>query len=252
MDMPYRRRRLTTIIVIALLAIGGSAYDWLSSRPPDPVVNGQVASASTEQIQEQIKAVPQSTLAGNALETLAVKGRAPKTGYKRSQFGNGWADIGNCNMREQILGRDLSDTVYRSATDCTVMSGRLQYDPYTGTSIAFVRGPDTSDDIQIEHIVALSDAWQKGAQQLSADQRVQLANDPLNLLAVDGPTNNQKGDADAASWLPPNKDYRCKYIARQIAVKKKYDLWVTEAERNAMRTVLSACPTQELPSVIPS
>lgn len=247
--MPYRRRRFTAIAVMSLIAVGGAVYDWYSSQPPEPVVNGVVASASTEQIQQQVNANPDSSLAGNNLETLPVKGRAPKTGYKRSQFGNGWADAGNCNMREQILGRDLTDTVYRSPTDCTVMSGTLQYDPYTAKTITFVRGPDTSDDIQIEHIVALSDAWQKGAQQLDFNRRVQFANDPLNLIAVDGPTNNKKGDADAASWLPPNKDYRCKYIARQIAVKKKYDLWVTEAERNAMRQVLATCPQQELPTV---
>lgn len=247
--MPYRRRRFTAFAIMALFAIGAAAYDWYQSRPPEPVVNGVVASASTEQIEQHLQAAPDSTLAGNILETLPVKGRAPKTGYKRSQFGNGWADIGACNMREQILGRDLTDTVYRSPTDCTVMSGTLQYDPYTARTIPFVRGPDTSDDIQIEHMVALSDAWQKGAQLLTAQRRVQLANDPLNLIAVDGPTNNKKGDADAASWLPPNKDYRCKYIARQIAVKKKYDLWVTQAERDAMRVVLAGCPTQELPLV---
>jgi hypothetical protein len=247
--MPYRRRRFTAVVILVLTVISGSVYQNISSRPPGPVINGQVKSATAEQVQQELKAEPESNLAGNILETLPVKGRAPKTGYKRSQFGQGWADIGACNMREHILGRDLTDTVYKSPTDCTVVSGTLVNDPYTAKTIAFVRGPETSDDIQIEHIVALSDAWQKGAQQLSAERRVQFANDPLNLLAVDGPTNNQKGDADAASWLPPNKAYRCRYIARQIAVKKKYGLWVTEAERNAMRQVLAGCPKQEVPTV---
>ena len=111
----------------------------------------------------------------------------------------------------------------------------------------FVRGPGTSSDIQIDHVVALGDAWQKGAQQLSSAERYALANDPLELLAVDGKTNQDKGDGDAASWLPPNKSYRCAYVARQIAVKVKYKLWVTPAEYQAMATVLNDCPTQTTP-----
>jgi hypothetical protein len=101
--------------------------------------------------------------------------------------------------------------------------------------------------VQIDHVVAVSDAWQKGAQQWSPSKRVQFYNDPLNLLAVDGPTNSAKGDSDAASWLPPQKAYRCAYVARQVAVKSKYGLWVTSAEKTAIATVLSGCPTQQLP-----
>lgn len=238
-----RRRRIVAIIAIALVAVGGMWLQQKQSQPPLPVING----ATTAVIPGDIKT--DTTLAGNILETLPVKGRAPKTDYKRSQFGNGWADLGNCDTRNFILARDMVNVQYRSETDCTVMSGTLQYDPYTGKTIQFVRGPDTSSVVQIEHIVALSDAWQKGAQQLSKDRRVQLANDPLELLAVDGPANGKKGDGDAATWLPPNKDYRCRYIARQIAVKKKYDLWITTAERDAMRRVLAACPEQVVPHV---
>ncbi|CAG7637877.1 hypothetical protein E143388_07940 [Rhodococcus opacus] len=115
------------------------------------------------------------------------------------------------------------------------------HDTYTGTTISFVRGQDTSTAVQIDHVVALSDAWQKGAQQLSAEQRRDLANDPRNLQAVDGPTNGQKSDSDAASWLPPSKEYRCTYVSRQIDVKSLYNLWVTQAEKDAMIRVLQAC-----------
>jgi hypothetical protein len=104
-----------------------------------------------------------------------------------------------------------------------------------------MRGQDTSSGVQIDHIVALSDAWRKGAQQLNADQRKELANDPLNLLAADGPTNGAKGNKDAATWLPPNKAFRCEYVARQTAVKTKYRLWVTQAERNAIAGLLEGC-----------
>jgi hypothetical protein len=184
-----------------------------------------------------------------ALDKLAIKGRAPKTGYKRTQFGDGWRQVGLCDVRNHVLKRDMPDAKTRSDTDCTVTNGTLE-DPYTDKKINFVRGPGTSDDVQIDHVVALSDAWQKGAQQLSHEQREEFANDPLNLLAVDGPANQQKGDGDAATWLPPSKIYRCRYIARQIAVKEKYTLWITQAENDAMKRILSNCPDQLLPEVI--
>lgn len=247
--MIERRRRIAVIVVLALLGLGGVVVDYVRSKPPLPVINGATASLPPAEVKQQVEAKPDSNLAGNILETLPVKGRAPKTGYKRTQFGNGWADMGNCDMRNVILARDLTHVVYRSPTDCTVMSGTLEHDPYTGKTINFTRGPDTSSAIQIDHIVALSDAWQKGAQQLSPERRKQLANDPLELIAADGPANNEKGDGDAATWLPPNKDYRCRYVARQIAVKKKYDLWVTQAERDTMRRILATCPGQVVPTV---
>jgi hypothetical protein len=121
-------------------------------------------------------------------------------------------------------------------------------DPYTGAEIQFVRVSSTSGEVQIDHVVALSDAWQKGAQDLEFTERVIFANDPLNLLAVDGPANQEKGDADAASWLPPNRAFRCRYVARQIAVKAEYKLWVTEAEKAAMRRVLNGCGDQRVPN----
>lgn len=172
------------------------------------------------------------------LESLAVKGRAPKTDYTRAQFGGGWSREGLCDMRNRILQRDLSEVVVDD--ECRVESGALD-DPYTGQTIQFERGPSTSQAVQIDHVVALSDAWQKGAQSLSRDQRVAFANDPLNLLAVDGPANQQKGDGDAATWLPANRPFRCQYVARQVAVKKKYELWVTEAEKEAIARVLGQC-----------
>lgn len=147
-------------------------------------------------------------------------------------------------MRNAILQRDLKDAITDS--DCKVKSGKLD-DPYTGKSLYFARGPESSGKVQIDHVVALSNAWQTGAQQLSMSQRVALANDPLNLLAVDGKANQEKGDGDAATWLPSNKAYRCAYVARQIAVKYRYRLWVTPPEKSAMQRILSACPQQSLP-----
>lgn len=179
------------------------------------------------------------------LEELEVKGRAPKTDYSREQFGGGWASEGGCDMRNVILNRDLKDVVVHD--ECQVVNGVLD-DPYTGKIIVFQRGSETSDDVQIDHVVALSDAWQKGAQQLSYEKRVKLANDPLELLAADGPANQQKGAGDAATWLPENKSFRCQYVARQVAIKKKYSLWVTQAEKEAIVRVLETCPGQILPT----
>ena len=187
--------------------------------------------------------------ASSVLDTLQVKGRAPKTGYKRTQFGKAWADVDHngCDTRNDILSRDLSGVKYKSGThSCVVKSGTLQ-DPYTGKSIAFERGQKTSTAVQIDHGVALSDAWQKGAQKLSKSVRTELANDPYNLLAVQGRANQQKSDGDAATWLPSNKGFRCEYVARQIGVKHKYSLWVTAAEKSAMDRVLASCPTQTVP-----
>ncbi|WP_296629988.1 HNH endonuclease family protein [Rhodoluna sp.] len=188
-----------------------------------------------------------SVSATAALNKLPIKGRAPKTGYDRTNFSDGWGDIGYCDTRNYILKRDLTNITWRSSPDCTVATGTL-HDPYTGKVIHFVRGVGSSLAVQIDHVVAVSDAWQKGAQQLGYSKRYAFYNDPLNLLAVDGPTNSSKGDGDAATWLPPNKGYRCAYVARQIAVKRKYSLWVTSAEKSAMARVLAGCPTQKLPN----
>lgn len=184
-------------------------------------------------------------LAAVAIDQLPVKGKAPKTGYERSLFSDGWGQINGCTVRNFILIRDLRSVTFRSG--CVVNTGVL-IDPYTKKRISFKYGVRTSSAVQIDHVVALSDAWQKGAQALNAKQRYGLYNDPLNLLAVDGPTNASKGDRDAASWLPPNKSYRCAFVARQIAVKIKYKLWLVSAEKATMNQVLASCPKQKLPT----
>ena len=182
------------------------------------------------------------------LNALPVKGRAPKTGYERSEFGVRWSDdvdvqLGHngCDTRNDILRRDLTVVTLKPRThECVVLTGVL-VDPYTGTRIAFRRGVGTSNAVQIDHVVALSDAWQKGAHQLTPEQRQNFANDPRNLLAVSGSANAAKRDGDAATWLPKNKAYRCTYVAKQVAVKTAYHLWVTKAEKDAIAGVLAKC-----------
>jgi hypothetical protein len=182
----------------------------------------------------------------SALDGLAVKGRAPNTGYSREAFGQAWLDVdrNGCDTRNDILRRDLADVVFTEGSTCKVTGGHFQ-EPYTGHVVEFRRGAETSSAVQIDHVVALGDAWQKGAQGLTPKERQSLANDPLNLIAADGQANQQKSAGDAATWLPKNSAIRCHYVARQISVKAAYGLWVTAAEKDAMKQVLASCPGQQ-------
>lgn len=230
MKNAYRRRRLVmaiALVIIGVVTIITHPASW-QQQLPSPTVAQQPTGP-----------------AADALEGLLVKGRAPKTGYARTQFGQGWQTVGSCDTRNMILQRDLRDVTIDD--ECHVTSGTL-IDPYGGKTVSFVRGEQTSQEVQIDHVVALSNAWQTGAQQLTQLEREALANDPLELLAVDGRLNQEKSDSDAATWLPPSKAFRCQYVARQIAVKTKYRLWVTPAEKDAMVRVLSGCSDQKLPS----
>lgn len=235
-----RRRRATLIFIggtILLILLGGAMPTLIEESPPlDITFPWQQTSTSNE-----------PAVAGSAMEVLNAlesKGRAPKTGYARSEFGSGWATVNGCSTRDIIMYRDLISVTL--SDECTVASGLLN-DTYTGQPIEYTKANPSA--IQIDHVVALSNAWQTGAQQLTAEARQQLANDPLELLAVSGRQNQIKSDADAATWLPPNKAFRCEYIARQIAVKQKYSLWVTPPEKEAMLRVLQACPSQAMPGV---
>ncbi|WP_032373145.1 GmrSD restriction endonuclease domain-containing protein [Rhodococcoides fascians] len=198
----------------------------------------------------------QSTL--SMLATLPIKGRAPKTGYDRDLFGQAWTDDvdvefgrNGCDQRNDLLRRDLTDVILKPGSNgCVVLTGTLA-DAYTGTTIDFVRGADTSSDVHIDHRVALSNAWQTGAQQLDSVARQNFANDPRNLQAVDGPANQQKSDGDAATWLPSNKSYRCTYVSRQVEVKAAYGLWVTQPEHDAITRVLGECGGASAPIVEP-
>jgi hypothetical protein len=192
---------------------------------------------------------PDAATAVRELAALPVKGRAPKTGYARARYGQAWADVDHngCDTRDDVLRRDLQQRTVRPGTGgCVVLSGTFT-DPYTGRMLGFSKSQASA--VQIDHVVALSDAWQTGAQFWSDGRRLAFANDPRNLQATDGPTNEQKGDADAASWLPPNHGYRCAYAERQVMVKSAYGLWVTPAEHDALpASSLPARAEREPPS----
>lgn len=242
------------VLIIGLVYVSKNGVDGLlgsdKSTSATDEEESNVQTETLDEVKNPYKAVdpatalaPDLATAKSELASLQVKERASKNGYSREQFGPAWDDVdGNkCNTRDDILRRDLTNVRFKAKTHaCTVISGTLD-DPYTGKTIEFKRGKKTSSAVQIDHVVALSNAWQTGAQGLTAEQRRQLANDPENLLAADGPANQQKSDADAADWLPSNTAYRCTYVARQVHVKAKYKLWVTPDEKKVMERVLNSC-----------
>ncbi len=234
----HQRRRSIAVAIIGIVIVFGMLIQANLENQATPTTNNTAEIASRATDSDQPSAL-------ESLKQLVVKGRAPKTGYSRKEFGNGWGKWQKCDTRQRILARDLTD-VKLDGDGCTVLSGTLN-DPYTGKVIEFKRGTGTSSEVQIDHVVALGDAWQKGAQNLDAATRETLANDDLELLAVEGKANMQKSDGDAATWLPSNKAFRCQYVARQIAVKIKYSLWITEAENDVMTRILNDCAGQRLP-----
>lgn len=238
MEKKYRNRRTIatvagTVVILLAIFLNPASYEKIYSGFND---SSDEASATTDN--------SDAPLATEILEKLEVKGRAPKTNYARTEFYDSWPNENGCNLRQRILKRDFGDTAVLASDNCTVISGSL-YEPYTGTEMTFTEKSKISKGLQIDHIVALSDAWQKGAQYLDKDTRFKIATDPLNLIAVDSSSNQQKSDGDAATWLPKNKSFRCQYVARQVSVKYKYGLWVTEAEKDAISRVLSSCPNEK-------
>ncbi len=233
----YKLRRS---IAIATMILASIVFIILNPDSWTKLYLGPQSSASEDSSDQQISSNfnIQESLA--QLERLAVKGRAPKTGYKRTEFYDNWPLQDGCNLRQRILKRDFGETAVLDSDNCTVISGTF-YEPYKGEIRTFTEKKQISKGLQIDHIVALSDAWQKGAQQLSRRERFDLATDPLNLATVDSSANQQKSDGDAATWLPKNKSFRCQYVTRQISIKSKYSLWVTSAEKDAMKNVLNKC-----------
>ena len=227
--MKILKWRRIGVVVAALL----SAALWLVFNP---VSYEKIFTPDTNVVAEG-----DGPLALEVLEFLEVKGRAPKTGYKREEFYNGWPTVDGCSLRQRIIRREFGESAVLSG--CDVVAGEFE-EPYTGEHRKYTSKEEISKGVQIDHVVALSDAWQKGAQYMDKSVRYEMATDPLNLLAVDGPANQGKSDGDAATWLPPNKKFRCQYVARQVLVKYKYKLWVTEAEKTAISDILKTCPTE--------
>jgi hypothetical protein len=225
-------------LLVAIVAVGVAAAVWVHFRSESmpavrPGASWSQGLVGYDQVREDLRRLP-------------VKGWDRRRDFARHQFGEAWTDdvdveLGHngCNTRDDVLRRDLADLAVRPGT-CFAQSGTLR-DPYGGETITFVRGPKTSDTVQIDHVVSLADAWYKGARDWDAQRRRDFANDPRNLLAVGAKGNFDKAFRDAASWLPPNVAYRCEFVARQVAVKTAYGLWVSDKEERAMAEILAGC-----------
>ena len=220
------------VSVVVWLIVNPASYEQIFTKIEN---TGAEAGLSVEYDTED------KGLAINVLELLEVKGRAPKTGYTREEFYSAWPTVDGCSLRQRIIKREFGESAVLDG--CNVVAG--EYDePYTGEHKVFSNRTEISKGVQIDHVVALSDAWQKGAQYFTPEVRYEIATDPLNLIAVDASANGKKSDGDAATWLPPNKKFRCQYVARQVSVKYKYKLWVTEAEKTAIHNILTTCPSE--------
>ena len=246
--MNYRVRRIISVLALLLglatwLIANPANYETAPSTASPDAESGAVdpLGVSTDLDSSSKATNPDTKLAKVILEQLEVKGRAPKTGYSREEFYKTWPNINGCSLRQIIIKREVGDGAILDG--CDVIAGTF-VEPYTGQTFTATKKSDFSNHIQIDHVVALSDAWQKGASIKTKEERYAMATDPLNLLAVDGNANQQKSDGDAATWLPPNKAFRCQYVARQVSVKYKYGLWVTEAEHDAIASVLENCPNE--------
>ena len=105
-----RRRQVVVALVILIVSVA----IWASRiSQPEP----QTIQTSTQ------RELFGASNAKSELEKIEVKGRAPKTGYSRKQFGNGWGKINGCSVREVILARDLTDE--KIDEKCRVLSGVL-------------------------------------------------------------------------------------------------------------------------------
>lgn len=241
--LKYRTKRIAAIFavlagLVGVICANPASYEKILESPAVAESTGNPTSPASSN-----DAISGAPLAVNILEQLEIKGRAPKTGYNREEFYKSWPTIEGCSLRQRIIRREIGESATLDADKCTVVAGEFD-EPYTGSHLVFHTKAEFSKGIQIDHVVALSDAWQKGAQYKTAEERYNLATDPLNLLAVDASVNQGKSDGDAATWLPPNKAFRCQYVARQVSVKHKYSLWVTQAEHDAIAHVLEACPNE--------
>lgn len=224
-------RRIPVVVVVLAIAVAVTCWFYFRDQP--------------SQVQE-VRGTPSYDQARVDARRLPVTGWDGRSDFRRGAFGEPWSDDVNvelgyngCNTRDDVLRRDLVDLIVRPGT-CYAQSGLL-HDPYGGATIAFTRGPDTSDAVQIDHLVSLSDAWYRGARDWDPQRRLDFANDPRNLLAVDGKANFDKAFRNAASWLPPNVAFRCEFVARQVEVKTVYGLAVSAKEKDAMIAVLTGC-----------
>ncbi|MGB3351364.1 MAG: HNH endonuclease family protein [Mycobacterium sp.] len=195
--------------------------------------------------------IPTVTPGADVLFGIAeIPARVRGYDYRRDAFGESWTDDttapggrNGCDTRNDILNRDLLDKTYVAISRCpaAVATGVL-LDPYTSVLVPFTRGAQTGAEVQIDHIVPLALAWDLGARNWSDEMRTRFANDPSNLIAVQGDANQDKGDKEPAVWMPPNAAFHCQYAMQFIAVLRGYGLPVDAPSKSALRQATETCP----------
>jgi hypothetical protein len=240
---------IALFLVAALVYLAISNASSVSSRAQtEPVPSSRSSTPSKSTVAPSTQPTATAPAAGRdsaelaAVNTLAIS-NSFVPGYVRDLFGAGWKDPdrNGCDARNDVLGRDLTSPTFKPGThDCVVLTGSLA-DPYSGQTISFVRGNVTSEAVQIDHIVPLGWAWQHGAATWTADQRLSFANDPVNLLAVDGHENESKSDDGPGEWLPTNAAYRCTYIVKFESTLVKYHFSVASSDLATIRQYLESC-----------
>jgi hypothetical protein len=237
----------TALALTAALLLAGCEAAGTGDPPtgPEPAASGGRAVGPLENEEgtgpglAPVSSEADREKARGIIEELVTKGRGPRTGYDRDEFGYAWMDTADgvplarngCDTRNDLLARDGRRLRFRSGSDCVVVSMTLA-DPYTGKEIAWKKRD--AAEVQIDHVVPLSYAWQMGASRWPEDKRERFANDPLNLLPVDGSANSAKSDSGPAAWLPPSKRIRCAYAVRFTQVALEYGMPVTAADKRVM------------------
>jgi Protein of unknown function (DUF1524) len=220
---------LSLIVAYQVVDAAGERADWYIAQADAPVV-----------------APGSDVLAG----IMLIPARIRSHDYRRAAFGDAWDDDNDapgghngCDTRNDILNRDLVDKVFVAIKRCpdAVASGTL-HDPYTNATIAFVRGNQVGASVQIDHLVPLALAWDLGAKNWTDEMRLRFANDPANLLAVQGQANQDKSDGEPAVWMPPNHAFWCQYSVQFIAVLRGYALPVDESSAQTLRDAAATCP----------
>lgn len=229
-------------------------WAWVAAAALAIVVAYQTVSTSAERSAGYAAEADVPTVAPG-VDVLAgvaeIPARIRSGDYRRAAFGEAWTDDNTapgghngCDTRNDILDRDLIDKTYVATSRCptAVATGTLR-DPYTSTTIPFTRGNQTGAAVQIEHIVPLAYAWDQGARFWTDQLRVRFANDPANLVAVQGQANQDKGDKEPASWMPPNAAFHCQYAMQFIAVLRGYALPVDAPSAPVLREAAATCPS---------
>ncbi|MEU0740978.1 HNH endonuclease family protein [Streptomyces sp. NPDC006134] len=239
--------RAATVLAAAVLLVSGCeglGGDGSSAETGPATADGRAVSPLRNPDGTKPGLAPVTTDADKAtarkiIEELSTKGRGPKTGYDRDEFGYAWMDTADgvplarngCDTRNDLIRRDGQNLRFRAGSDCVVIAMTL-HDPYTGTTIEWRK--QRASEVQIDHVVPLSYSWQMGSSRWPESKREQLANDVLNLIPVEGRANSAKGDSGPASWLPPDRRIRCAYAVRFAQVAVKYELPVTAPDKQAM------------------